>query len=57
MGVILLTNENKDHQRKIDIHQNLVFIGGENKDMLQQNNLRRPKYKQNDENKELQEAL
>ena len=34
LGVILLTVRNEDHQRKIDIHQNLVSVDGENKDTL-----------------------
>ena len=38
LQVILLTVENKDCQRKIDIRQNLISVGGKNKDRLQQNN-------------------
>lgn len=54
--MILLIVENKDCQREIDIHQNLVFVGNENKDMSQQNNLRPPKHKQDNENMESEEA-
>ncbi len=31
LGMILLTIENEDYQREIDICQNLISIGGENK--------------------------
>lgn len=56
LRMILLTVENENYQREIIIHQNLVFIGSENKDILKQNNPRYPKRKQNGENKGSQEA-
>lgn len=51
LGVILLTVRNEDRQREINICQNLIFIGSENKDTPQQNNLRRCKCKQDGKDK------
>ncbi len=45
LGMILSTVKNEDCQREIDIRQNLVSVGGKNKDRLQQNNPRHPKCK------------
>lgn len=45
LGIILSAVENENCQKKIDIHQNLDSIGGENKDTIQQNNLRCFKHK------------
>lgn len=50
LEIILLTVKNKDCQREIDIHQNLISVGGENKDTPQQNNPTYPKCKQDGEN-------
>ena len=43
--VILLAVENQDCQMEIAIRQNLVFVGAENVDTLQQNKPKRPKCK------------
>ncbi len=56
LGVILSTVENEDCQREIDIRQNPVSVGGENKDTPQQNNPRRPKRKRDGEDEGSREA-
>lgn len=56
LGVILLTFENESRQKEINIRQNLICIGIENKDMPQQNNPRHLKRKQDGEDKGSGEA-
>ena len=44
---MLLAVENQDYQMEIAIYQNLISVGAENVDTLQQNKPRRPKHKRN----------